>query len=600
MRWAVRTLVAVAFFGGTLSVSLEARADVVFDETAQQAFGIDADGNIVDSGPLTLMWRAFTSQEEGRRILEKLEESDVDVVIEVLPEDQVDDGEAWGTTAAVEFDDDWRPTKIEIQISELPKGAILGADTIHHEMRHAEIKIDGGGIEFERARHDQMHAGRDALNDRFQLQLDDWTESRRVRNPLLDAETPIYDSIKARADDDQRLSYIAEDLGALFDITETGPPVEFVFDEGALADLEYVTGVRIAIETEIDPEAGSLGGGCGRTEYDKTLICPDEAADLDGEDVLGIGLQFDGVVPLDSSKLDIRLNLDTDGDSANDRPGEDVEDPEQGTDTTIGASYEPGEGWIMWATGPDGAYTSGSRLFVESDALSFLIPMSEVPGGGDAGFRVVVDQTHPDGRVSRDVSGISPSDPLASVPAGSTPAGCGGEVLGPPCGSQAHLNATAVHGHVDSSGSLWLEISYESPWAMAPAVDLPSTAVFASILQDGVAVAGAQWSIHDGTTFGIAGNGENVTELEMYLSPWGTMFVRIPGAGMPDGYQLGDGVSVRVQTRHQLELDVETFDRVSDFPLTAARTMSGFAGPGADWTAVVPEVGPVTLEIPSG
>ena len=255
----------------------------------------------------------------------------------------------------------------------------------------------------------------------------------------------------------------------------------------------------------------------------------------------------------------------------------------------------------MSVTTFDGITPSGARLIVDDDSFVFLVPMSEIPGGSDAGYRLVADQTTPEGYTTRDVSGISPSDSLTPVPAETAHAGCGAALLGPVCGSQAHTNISRVNGYIGDFNELWLEFVFEVPWTMAPAVDLPSTALFWGLSGESVSIGG-QWSIHDGVTYGIAGDASDVFDLDMYLSPWGSVFVRQPGFGDSGGFRFGpdEPVVVNTMTRYQLILDSDTFDRPADFPLTMARTMLGFEGPGADWTMVSIEIGAVELVVPSG
>ena len=54
--------VLVLLVGGLVAgVPATADADVVFDATAQEALGVDEDGNPTDPGPLSSAWTAFTS-----------------------------------------------------------------------------------------------------------------------------------------------------------------------------------------------------------------------------------------------------------------------------------------------------------------------------------------------------------------------------------------------------------------------------------------------------------------------------------------------------------------------------------------------------------
>ncbi len=591
MRWMTRLVVVTGLAGVVSLGGPQAQADVVFAESAQEAFGVDENGEPTGPGNLSKMWEAFIAQEEGRRILEKLEESDATITIEVLPDEHVGDGKAYGTTQGFDWEGD-RPNRIEIKLArDGHKGLLEGADTIHHEMRHAEIKLDGGHVFAQTVFHDLMHAGVDTLNNRFQSQLNGYITEVLERDPFYLSETPIYDSIKARSYDLPFLRFTALDIGNILD---PGPTPR--------ANIVEVNGVRIssAIATEIDG-AALPGSGCGTSEGDRTIICPEGAGVMDLDDLLGIGVQLDSLEGLLDSSIEVRIELDADGDPANNRQSQSETDTSGGTDTTIGALYDPTLGWSMSVFGAQGAIPSDARAIVESDSVTFLVPMNEVPGGTSAGFRVAVEDTLPDGSTLTDVLGATASESLAPVPDGPVQAGCGQAFLGPVCGAQSQANISGVFGHVDLDGDRWVEMVFEGLWAMVPPNDLPSLAVFYNISTESGS-SGGRWSIHEGSTFGIGTIGEEAVDVEMFLSPWGTVFFRVPGGTETGGFSPGaEGpLLVNTLTRHLLTLDGEVQERLVDFPLTTARISTGFEGPGADWTAVAVDVGVVTLVIPEG
>jgi len=593
MRLLARLPLIVGLIGAVLFVAPDARADVVFTESAQEAFGVDENGEEAGPGKLSKMWEAFLAQEEGRRILEKLEESDATITIEVLPDEHVGDGDAYGTTQGFDWDGD-TPNRIEIQLRrDGHKGLLEGADTIHHEMRHAEIKLDGGHVFAQSVLHDLMHAGVDSWNNLFQSQLDPYIADTLARDPFYLSETPISDRIKARADDDTFFRYTALDISNIL--------IPIPSDTELRADVVEVNGVRIrtAIATELDGSA-TAGSGCGTSEGDRTIICPPGTGELVLDDLLGIGVKLDSLDGLLDSNLEIRIDMDTDGDPANDRESQGDTDTEGGTDTTFGALYDPATGWSMSVYGAVGPITSNARAIVEGDSVTFLVPMDEVAGGTAAGFRVAAEQTSPDGVTSLDVVG-STTDPLAPVPDGPVPAGCGQDFLGPVCGAQSQTHISQVLGHLDLAGDLWVEMVFEGPWAMVPPNDLASMLVSFGITTTSGTSKG-QWSVHDSTTYASGIYGKQPTELEMYLTPWGSVFIKMLGSDEPGSFSLGDSgpLVVNTLTRYLLTLDGVASERISDFPLTSSRIFHGFAGPGPDWTAFLVDVGLIILVVPAG
>jgi len=589
-----RLTLILGLVGAVALAAPEVQADVVFTESAQEAFGVDENGEDAGPGKLSKMWEAFVAQEEGRRILEKLEESDATITIEVLPDEHVSNGTAYGTTRGLDWDGD-TPNRIEIKLArDGHQGLLEGADTIHHEMRHAEIKLDGGHVFGQTVLHDLMHAGVDSWNNLFQSQLGPYMADTLARDPFYLSETPISDRIKARADDDTFFRYTAIDIG---DILIPIPSD----DELRRADVVEVNGVRIhtAVASDLDGSAAA-GSGCGTSEGDRMIICPDDAGPLNLDDLLGIGVQLDNLDGLLDSEVEIRIDMDTDGDPANDRESQGDTDTAGGTDTTFGALYSPAKGWSMSVYGAAGPITSNARAIVEGDSVTFLVPMAEVAGGTAAGFRVAAEQTSPDGVTSLDVVG-STTDPLAPVPDGPVPAGCGEDFLGPVCGAQSQTHISQVFGHLDLAGDLWLETVFEGPWAMVPPNELASMLVSFGITTTSGTSRG-QWSVHDGTTYASGIFGKQPTELEMYLSPWGSVFIKMLGRDEPGSFSLGDGgpLVVNTLTRYLLTLDGVASERISDFPLTTNRIFHGFAGPGADWTAFLVDVGLIILVVPAG
>jgi len=595
MRLLLRLTLAVGLVLVVTLAAPDARADVVFTESAQEAFGVDENGEDAGPGKLSKMWEAFLAQEEGRRILEKLEESDATITIEVLPDEHINDGTAYGTTQGFDWDGN-TPNRIEIKLArDGHKGLLEGADTIHHEMRHAEIKLDGGHVFAQSVLHDLMHAGVDSWNNLFQSQLGPYISGVLAQDPFYLSDTPISDAIKARADDDTFFRYTALDIA---DILIPIPSDE----ELRRVDIVEVNGVRIrtAVTSELDGSAAA-GSGCGTSEGDRTIICPIGAGELNLDDLLGIGVHLDFLGPLLDSEVEVRIEMDTDGQPSNNRESQSDTDTTGGTDTTFGALYDPTQGWSMSVYGALGPITSDARVIIEGSSVTFLVPMSEVPGGTAAGFRVAAQQTTPNGATILDVLGSTPSEPLASVPEGPVPAGCGENFLGPVCGAQSQTHISQIFGHLDLAGDLWIEMVFEQGWAMVPPNELASLLVrFGITTASGT--SNGQWSVHDGTTYASGRFGQNATELEMYLTPWGSVFIKMLGRDEPGSFSLGDSgpLIVNTLTRYLLTLEGDPQERFSDFSLTTARISTGFAGPGANWTAILVDVGLIILVVPGG
>ena len=171
---------ALAAVISTLAVSL-ALADVVFGPNAQQQFGVDANGAATANGrtgefPEAL--DAFRETTEGQFINGVLDNADVEVTIEVLPKDQVGKGKAYGTTEVTERDPKTgKPTKFLIKIRETQTGGVAElADTIHHEMRHAEEWMGQNKDNV----HDGLDDQKDPANKRFQDQVKRELERREA------------------------------------------------------------------------------------------------------------------------------------------------------------------------------------------------------------------------------------------------------------------------------------------------------------------------------------------------------------------------------------------------------------------------------------
>ncbi len=146
----------VAFF----ALSGAVLADLEFTEDAQNEFENNAEfDNALDR---------FRATEEGQRIEDELDDSDVEVIIDVAADADVAGGTAYGTTEVIERGEDGKPTKIIIKINKDDTGGVDNlADTIQHELRHAEIFIEDEGEDA----HDALDGGTDPDNVTFGEQI---------------------------------------------------------------------------------------------------------------------------------------------------------------------------------------------------------------------------------------------------------------------------------------------------------------------------------------------------------------------------------------------------------------------------------------------
>ncbi len=156
-----RPIVAMAIaLVALLALSDAVLADLEFTEGAETEFS--------DNQEFTDALDRLRSTDEGQRIEDAIDDAEVEVTIDVVDDADVADGDAYGTTQVTERDADGNPTKILIKIAKGDTGGTDNlADTIQHELRHAEIMI---GDDSE-ADHDALDAGTDPDNVTFVEQL---------------------------------------------------------------------------------------------------------------------------------------------------------------------------------------------------------------------------------------------------------------------------------------------------------------------------------------------------------------------------------------------------------------------------------------------
>lgn len=107
----------------------------------------------------------FRGTEEGRSEEEELAEGGVEIVIETYESD-----EDYGDATVTGEDADGNVTQVTIRVDTSgPGDSDEVADTIKHELRHAQIFIANGAGE--EAAHDGLHDGTDAALNEFNSQL---------------------------------------------------------------------------------------------------------------------------------------------------------------------------------------------------------------------------------------------------------------------------------------------------------------------------------------------------------------------------------------------------------------------------------------------
>jgi len=201
----------------TALLVMPAGAEIIHDETSQEAFGFDEIGSTVElaegSDEFVQAWEVFSSTTEGARILGKLDANrDFEITIEVLPADEFKKGAtALGVSRLGGTNDDGqREAKIIIRSTDT-LGVDVLAETIYHEMRHVEVWVDGDLTNSDEVAHGQIDAGTDAGILRFRSQRDS------VPIPTTappEAKTPIYKAVTSRFDDDFLLVESAKDCGS--------------------------------------------------------------------------------------------------------------------------------------------------------------------------------------------------------------------------------------------------------------------------------------------------------------------------------------------------------------------------------------------------
>ncbi len=424
-----RLLTVVGFVLGLFMMgTLEARANVVFTDGAQKEFGIDADGMPTGSGSgvVATGWEYFWGAPEGQRIFTYLEQSDVEVIVDVLPPDQVGSGESagrvYGTEKVEERDPSGKPTKIRIKIrSERTGGAENLADTIWHEFRHAEIDFQG-----EHHEHDELDGEDSEPNERFRMDVERVKERIEAQQVDPDPPTPLYDSLRDRATGEELrtsawlLGDILEDIRDSISFNQPALRATYI-------DLETYGAAKYGYDlSDVTVTFNESIVECGDESDYHIVVCSEAGVlDMPAGDVGLFVMELAGDIPLAGGEhsLIYSVVLDSDRDPANDwvfMPPFDW-DFFQGTDRWYQLIYDHiSDEWSLTVTQltangeiPEVVEASTVRAVVEGDVVAVFISMEEF-AADDPAFRFSAfghDGFFTESTRGGDVSGSDPTEP---------------------------------------------------------------------------------------------------------------------------------------------------------------------------------------------
>ncbi len=391
MNWTKRFTLVIAIVAALLALGGIAAATVTFTENAQSEFKVDAEGNPVGEGD-TLMsdaWRLFMGSLEGQRIFRWAMESPAEITIDVLPEDQVGGGDAYGTARVVARGDDGRPSEMLLKIrNENVISSSTVADTIWHEFRHAEIFYFGN----DEHDHDALDGDADRLNDIFKADVARQIRIRSTTTTTVDPNppTPHYDRITKRSRHDEEMRRAAIIFGdALNDIRDSIQFNDATFTEGYI-DLElygtYKLGYTIQGVTEVYNESALE---CGDRQPDLIVVCSvDGVLDMaPGEVLVGVMITREEIPIQGDVSLIYSLVADSDRDPADDWVAVPPFDWDlfQHTDRWYQLIYDHStDAWFVTVTqlnadgsNPGRGMESSVRAVVAGDTVAFFVSMTE-------------------------------------------------------------------------------------------------------------------------------------------------------------------------------------------------------------------------------
>lgn len=404
-----------------------ALADIVFTGGGQSAFGVDASGASVSgtgTGQFTDALDRVRSTEEGKRIEQELDEADVEVTIDVVPDSEVANGTAYGTARITERDPETgKPTKILIKIGRDDTGGVANlADTLQHELRHAEIFLDDN----DRHKHSALDGGHDALNVQFRGQVAALPPPTPTPSPH-----PNFDRIMGEASEAKKLAdaarMLGDILGDLVDSISSRTP-EPAFDTSYI-DIKGYGGFKVQYTLgEVTATFNESVFECGDASGTRRVVCPDDVKPMPAGDVIVIGMVLASDVPLSDQGHSFIYSavFDSDGDAANNwRPQPPFDwDYFGGTDRWYQLVWDHLAGeWLLTVTQvsaagqPQADVGSTVRAVIDGDVIVFFIAATEFAGDGPT-FRVSAfghDGGFGEQTRGGDVSGADPTEALAPL-----------------------------------------------------------------------------------------------------------------------------------------------------------------------------------------
>ena len=411
-----------------------ASADVSFTPAAQEAFGVDADGNPIPgsdrSGMAREAYDGFRATEEGERVFDELDGDDVDVTVDYKPEAEVGtDGDAFGTAQGFNWTDDGgirRPSEITIEIAdETLGGASRLANTIHHEFRHAENFRNGNFSNV----HDRIDDRRDGAGGVFRNQYDQVTQPSPTPTPPLIDHTPIWDSIQRdarQAKYDRGMGQnFADIIGDYVDSDSSNQGKFVVQDDELTIELKSYGGYTDSWSVdEVDLNFNDSLLECGAVTDGRRGVCAENVLPMPAGEVLALGITVAAEIPQANPDRHYvyAMVLDSDDDPANDWVGFLDWDYFLGTDRWYQLIWSPTESrWsvvVMQVAAGDrtSVVTSSTvRAVIEGDTVAWFVSASEFPSALP-GYRLTAF-AHDGGygvetRIG-DVSGGDPTEPLA-------------------------------------------------------------------------------------------------------------------------------------------------------------------------------------------
>ena len=414
-------------------VGLPALADVEFDESAQENYGLTGQGVDVEGaegmGNYDDAWDLFTSTVEGARILGRLDGSrQFDITVQVLTAEEYEDDTVWGESILFKQPNDRGQKRVQVTIIKDDTRSVKQiADTIYHEFRHVEHWLDE---DFDEG-HDDIHDSSDDGLLRYRRNLDEVMSgtSSTTTTTIGVTRTPIYDSIVARSwngpvVDAPMLHRIFDEIGEALDSIRRRQD-EAVYVEAVDIDVYMVNKFDYgALGVEVNFNESIFECGDRGEQY---VVCDGSATDMPAGEVMAAGMQLVADVPLDDPDRSYIYSLvaDTDSSPVNNwvfNPPFDW-DLFQGTDTWWQLVWDHQAGaWSLSRSLVDGSggistVATAARVVIEGNTIVFFAPLDEV---GDVGVRFTA--FHHDGFFGEetrgaDVSGVDPTEALTEVPA---------------------------------------------------------------------------------------------------------------------------------------------------------------------------------------